>query len=204
MKKSALAAIALMFVLTACGGDGESGTVATEVVYVDAQGQPVPAPEETVPTETEPQEAGPTVAETTTERPSPTRMLSDFETADGSVRCGAGELSGTWGGVEQRPVFGCIGKAATRGARPGWCSSNISYLAEAAAFGDGWVARGLCTGGQPFPNSAAVSVAPGEVIGSGGAVCVVESASEVSCTRGADGFRLSSTAVSATGNDLTE
>ncbi|MFT3661252.1 MAG: hypothetical protein QM809_07580 [Gordonia sp. (in: high G+C Gram-positive bacteria)] len=190
------AAVAL--VAGCSSSDSGSAGVATEVVYVDAQGNPV-AP---------PSESPPTAAGTTVQTPAPQLTpMQYFQTPDGQTRCGSeAAIAGDYGGYDGRPDFACL-RTQSAIARPNLagCSGGASRMGGAAALGAGWVARGVCTGGWVFRRTAdSFPTAPvGTKVGSGPAVCTITAADTVSCDLGGNGFTLSNASVTARGNDVT-
>lgn len=203
----ALIAAALL-VPTACSGDSGQAPVVTEMVYVDAQGNTV-APPAGAPDGV--QSAGESATTTVTESATatiaePTVPMEFFKTPDGQIWCGT-EPSGGFGNQDARPDFACVSTQASI-PRPEMsnCSPNIGRWGGAGALGPGWVATGVCTGGWFFmKDSSQIAAAQvGQRVASGPVTCTVEAADAVQCTLGAEGFRLSSTAISAWGNDVTE
>lgn len=188
-------------VLSGCSSsESQSSAVATEIVYVDPQGNPVdPRGNPVAP-----------LAPADSAVPTPTRApvaQRYFQTPDGQIKCGSDSMiAGSYGGYEGRPEFVCLGGASSipRPNLPG-CSPGVTQIGGAAAIGPGWVARGVCTGGWVFNRSpdAFAATAVGDRIDSGGTVCSIHAADTVSCDSRGHGFTLSATAVTARGNDVT-
>ena len=181
-----------------CGMPDSGGAgVATEVVYVDADGDPVPAPVSQTTTEVPPK--------ATPERPAPTVTLVSFRSPDGRIQCSSGGATAGWGGYSTPPVFACLGEARSLGAPQYPCSAGVTPIGASAALGSDWVARGLCTGGQPWTDwrTPFRTVAVGDVVASGAVICTVPAADAVSCEMGLNGFDLSSSALEVRGNDVT-
>ncbi len=200
---AALIAAALL-VPTACSGDSGEAPVVTEMVYVDAEGNTVAPPAGA-------QSAG-EPATTTADEPTTTVTeqavpMQFFSTPDGQIWCGVGPASGAFGNQDAKPDFAC---ASTQASIPrpelSKCSQGAGHWGGAGALGPGWVATGMCAGGWFLAkDSSQIAAAQvGQRVASGAVTCTIEAADAVQCTLGAEGFRLSSTAISAWGNDVTE
>lgn len=195
-----------MLVATACSTDSGPAPVATEMVYVDADGNTVASPAPAEAPENEPGgEPAPDAPGSSTMSEAPVTALPFFTTPDSQIYCGI-EPAGSFGNQDARPDFACVSTAASI-PKPAMsnCSPNITRLGGAGALGPGWVATGVCTGGWFFRQDSSQMPAAevGQRIASGSVTCTIDATDAVQCNRGPDGFRLSSTAISARGNDVT-
>ncbi|GAC56494.1 hypothetical protein GOHSU_08_00220 [Gordonia hirsuta DSM 44140 = NBRC 16056] len=188
----------------ACSTDSGPAPTVTEMIYVDADGNTVAPPAPEMP-EDGPRGAPAPAAPGSSAAEAPVIALQFFTTPDGQIYCGV-EPAGSFGNQDARPDFACVTTTASI-PKPVMsnCVPNITRLGGAGALGPGWVATGVCTGGWFFRQDSSQMQAAevGQRIAVGDVTCTVEAADAVQCSRGAEGFRLSSSAISVSGNDVT-